>query len=96
MADKLKPCPFCGGEAEFKKNDFGFYVICPECMCSTQTYSMDDDAISTWNNRPTPWHTGTPPVEEIDEDNQYCYALCFYYDGWWLSDYLFKANHEEG
>lgn len=43
-----------------------------------------------------PWHTGTPTIEEIDKNNQYCYALCFYYDGWWLSDYLFKANHEEG
>lgn len=42
------------------------------------------------------WHTGKPPIEEIDKDNQYCYALCFYYDGWWLSDYLFKANHEDG
>ena len=63
MADKLKPCPFCGGEVELKKNDFGFYVICPECMCSTQNYSTDDDAISTWNNRPSPWHTGTPTEE---------------------------------
>lgn len=42
------------------------------------------------------WQTGTPTIEEIDKDNQYCYALCFYYDGWWLSDYLFKANHDEG
>lgn len=42
------------------------------------------------------WHKGKPPVVEVDEDNKYCYALCFYYDGWWLSDYLFKANHEEG
>jgi len=41
------------------------------------------------------WHTGKPPFEEIDKDNQYCYALCFYYDGWWLSDYLFKVNYEE-
>lgn len=42
------------------------------------------------------WHTGTPTVAEVDENNKYCYALCFYYDGWWLSDYLFKVNHEEG
>lgn len=50
----------------------------------------------TFEQEQSPWHTGTPPVVEVDEDNKYCYALCFYYDGWWLSDYLFKANHEEG
>ena len=42
------------------------------------------------------WHTGVPAVEEVEEGNQYCYALCLWYDGWWLSDYLFRANHEEG
>ena len=43
----------------------------------------------------TEWHTGIPPVVDIDEDNEYCYAICIWYDGWWLSDYLFKANYEE-
>ena len=104
MADKLKRCPFCGGEAEITQ-DFvhGWKVMCVDWMnCianpSVQIYGEGSrkKAIEAWNNRPSPWHTGTPPVEEIDEDNQYCYALCFYYDGWWLSDYLFKANHEDG
>lgn len=60
--------------------------------------AMIDWAIRIVKEMPleSPWHTGTPPFEEIDKDNQYCYALCFYYYGWWLSDYLFKANHEEG
>lgn len=44
----------------------------------------------------TEWHTGIPPVVDIDEDNEYCYAICIWYDGWWLIDYLFKANYEEG
>ena len=28
MSDKLKPCPFCGGEAEIKRRDDTFSVIC--------------------------------------------------------------------
>ena len=42
------------------------------------------------------WKEGIPPKEDIDEDNEYCYALVIFYDKWWLSNYLFKANHEEG
>ena len=38
------------------------------------------------------WRTGTPPKGQTDD----MYALCLWYDGWWLSDYLFKANHKEG
>ena len=62
MADKLVPCPFCGGDAKLRKSDFGFYVICEDCMVVTQTYSTDDDAISTWNKRSN-WLTGEPTEE---------------------------------
>lgn len=44
----------------------------------------------------TGWQTGIPPFVEVDEENEYCYALCFYYDRWWLSDLLYKANYDEG
>lgn len=59
--------------------------------------AMIDWAIRIVNEMPlgSPWHTGTP-TEETNEDNEYCYALMIYYDGWYLSDYLFKANHKEG
>lgn len=55
---------------------------CPEC----------DEGVWVEDS---PWHTGTP-TKETNEDNEYCYAIMFYYDGWYLSDYLFKANHKEG
>ncbi len=57
---------------------------------------MCRDVIDKLKELSNPWHTGTPTEEEIDEDNAYCYALCLWYDGWWLSDYLFKANFKEG
>ena len=33
--DKLKPCPFCGGEAHLFVND-GIRVICPKCGATTK------------------------------------------------------------
>lgn len=55
---ELKPCPFCGGEAEltFNGNDYVLwrYVEClnPECKVQTQqkTQSKEQAAIA-WNTR---------------------------------------------
>lgn len=42
MNEKLKPCPFCGGEAVIKavkKNDsFVIWCECKECIASTESY----------------------------------------------------------
>ena len=50
---KLKPCPFCGGNAEriryiFKKV---FYVECTKCKCSTPVMTQIRDAVKLWNRR---------------------------------------------
>lgn len=43
------------------------------------------------------WKTGVPPVEPLDEDNEYCYAFYFTYEGVrYMSNYLYKVNYEEG
>lgn len=66
MADKLKPCPFCGGEGTLVEdiyNDHLYnYAICSNDYCNANTGRCDteDEAITKWNNRPSPWHTGTP------------------------------------
>lgn len=52
---KLKPCPFCGGEAE-THNPFGdvpgmWHAFCVECTAATSFAETADDAIEVWNAR---------------------------------------------
>ena len=57
MSDKLKPCPFCGGEAVYS-NDYGnpevvsHAVMCldPDCG-ATITGPYKDVVIAAWNRR---------------------------------------------
>ena len=65
MTKKLKPCPFCGGEAKLFKDVNDFFIIgCNDggsylpCYCDT-FYRNDDlpkfnskkEAIEVWNRR---------------------------------------------
>ena len=53
MSEKLKPCPFCGGEAELEDNlvGFKFTVQCKECFSMTDGYFTSEEAIAAWNRR---------------------------------------------
>lgn len=49
---KLKPCPFCGGEASiYVAYDDGYCVCCDECGCCLPVYNTEEDAIREWNRR---------------------------------------------
>lgn len=63
MSDKLKPCPFCGGEAEFISGVGFFCVSCSFCCGETNLYNTGQEAIEAWNKRNQP--TFTP--NELDE-----------------------------
>lgn len=61
--DELKPCPFCGGEASFKKHSFyydkersfsdnTYGISCNNCFAeSYQFYQTKEKAIEAWNRR---------------------------------------------
>lgn len=53
--DNLKPCPFCGGDAEYmrfgdKRNSC--VIRCTECSCELETGEEGDLCGTQWNNRP--------------------------------------------
>ena len=53
----MKPnlCPRCGGEwiiyivSGPLHEDFGYYVECEECGCTTETYRKENKAVKAWN-----------------------------------------------
>ena len=51
----LKPCPFCGGEAKWRKYEFlnvaSFYVECVDCDASSNRFDHLDEAVEAWNRR---------------------------------------------
>ena len=71
--DKLKPCPFCGGEAELFKDQhdtlkigYDYFVWCcdVECNGGTDEYTKSDLAIKKWNTR-------TPDKESVNNAQRY-------------------------
>ena len=53
MSNKLKPCPFCGGDAEITKWHEGYFVECKEQRCggTIGAYKTEEKAIEAWNTR---------------------------------------------
>lgn len=54
MAEKLKPCPFCGGEAVVDMDESWFWeweVFCIKCGCALGHFDTEEEAIERWNRR---------------------------------------------
>lgn len=50
MSEELKPCPFCGGEAQTGKSYSGFYSVeCMNCGMQSGYYDTESEAITAWN-----------------------------------------------
>lgn len=52
---KLKPCPFCGGEAlaMMYRNRGAYTVCCAVCNSRTAEFANEEAAIKAWNKRST-------------------------------------------
>ena len=54
---KLKPCPFCGGEAEMFSwqahinDEYHLNLVCTTCGAGFQDVSSKEDALKAWNRR---------------------------------------------
>ena len=52
---KLKPCPFCGSEAEFNSDEFGEGVCCKSCGATLHNGLYGEEgrklASADWNTR---------------------------------------------
>ena len=89
---ELKPCPFCGGEAIVRGSIVTYdHVACRKCN-SAMLGDTKEEAIAKWNNRPSPWHTGTPTEEGtylVFIDNSFLnYVLVYWYNdvGWGIDN----------
>lgn len=57
LRDRLKPCPFCGGIADYKEDGYHGWVQCIECLAITDKYyawrdkNWKEKATNDWNDR---------------------------------------------
>ena len=56
MSENLKPCPFCGGEAELvienhREYPSTYYVACKSRCLRQYSYNVKGMAIKAWNRR---------------------------------------------
>jgi Lar family restriction alleviation protein len=66
MAEELKACPFCGGDAESRLFDAQYFVQCVKCFNSTAAdHELESSAIAAWNSRAQLPSQGGEAVEVV-------------------------------
>lgn len=78
---KLKRCPFCGGEADVLLSEGVapnipdiFWVQCKNCEVDTMAYTQREKAINEWNTRTPDWI----PVEERLPEEKGVYLVTYH------------------
>lgn len=51
MSEKLKPCPFCGGNNLSVEGITFYWVECIDCNASISGHETEEQAIEAWNRR---------------------------------------------
>ena len=68
--EKLKPCPFCGSEAESYETTTGSLVECSNFDCHVGTLNNDwtkKKVISIWNTRTSGWISVDDALPETEQ-----------------------------
>lgn len=47
----LKPCPFCGGEGDFRYVCGEYFVMCNACHSASEAWTDKEKAAWSWNRR---------------------------------------------
>ena len=84
MREKLKPCPFCGGEAEYGLTMAGEEVYCTACYANMPRMTTADETIRRWNTRADRTCRMVPMWEEPDANG---YMTCECDVCGWMADY---------
>ena len=70
---KLKPCPFCGSEAEFNSDEFGEGVCCKSCGATIHNGVYGEYgrklASADWNSRPIE-NELNEKIEKLEMENK--------------------------
>lgn len=54
MSKALKPCPFCGGQAELRVYSAELqFVQCSVCLAGSTAFTNSEEAVAAWNKRNT-------------------------------------------
>ena len=68
MTEKLKKCPFCGGEAYFHVSS----IRCDGCNVRLAGVQGEEEAIKAWNNRPIEAQL-QECVDELEKHLMWCF-----------------------
>ena len=71
---EIKPCPKCGGKAEYFSNPLstcGYFVTCLDCNNRTALYDTSEEATIAWNEEAAPLTDGSSD-RRVDANPMFC------------------------